>query len=116
MLFRSIEDLMTRYKRMQGYGALWLPGADHAGFETQVVYEKKLEKEGRSRFGMNPKQLYEEILAFTLENKKNMEEIELFGPELHHLPFQCDPAVRGVQIHGPAVNHLAIGVGGLAFP
>ena len=72
-LFITVEDIMTRYKRMQGFKTLWLPGADHAGFETQVVYEKKLEKEGRSRFGMDPNELYKEILNFTLENKKNME-------------------------------------------
>lgn len=72
-LFVTLQDLMTRFKRMQGYKALWIPGADHAGFETQVVYEKKLEKEGRSRFGMDPKQLYAEILEFTLANKSIME-------------------------------------------
>ncbi len=72
-LFITLEDIIIRFKRMQGYRTAWLPGADHAGFETQVVYEKKLEKEGRTRFGMDPQKLYEEILAFTLENKKNME-------------------------------------------
>jgi valyl-tRNA synthetase len=72
-LFITLEDLFTRFKRMRGYKALWIPGADHAGFETQVVYEKKLEKEGRSRFQMDPKELYDEILSFTLENKANME-------------------------------------------
>ncbi len=71
-LFVAVQDILTRFKRMQGYKALWLPGADHAGFETQVVYEKQLEKEGRSRFQMDPKDLYEEILAFTLGNKANM--------------------------------------------
>ena len=69
----TIEDLVIRFHRMRGKKALWIPGADHAGFETQVVYEKKLEKEGRSRFQMDPQDLYKEILAFTLENKKNME-------------------------------------------
>ncbi|MDE1966410.1 MAG: valine--tRNA ligase [Patescibacteria group bacterium] len=83
-LFITLEDLMTRVKRMQGFRALWLPGADHAGFETQVVYEKKLEKEGRSRFQMEPDQLYREILAFTLENKKNMEE------QVRQLGASCD--------------------------
>src|SRR3990167_8238235 len=68
-LFITLEDIMTRYKRLRGYKALWVPGADHAGFETQIVYEKKLEKEGRSRFQMDPKQLYDEIYAFTIENK-----------------------------------------------
>lgn len=72
-LFITIQDIFVRYKRMQGFRALWLPGADHAGFETQVVYEKKLEKEGRTRFGMDRQDLYNEILTFTLENKKNME-------------------------------------------
>lgn len=72
-LVMALEDIMTRYKRMQGFKALWLPGLDHAGFETQVVYEKKLEKEGKSRFGMEPQELYQEILQFTLENKKNIE-------------------------------------------
>jgi valyl-tRNA synthetase len=80
----TVEDILTRFKRMRGYKALWIPGADHAGFETQVVYEKKLEKEGRSRFGMDPKELYAEILAFTLENKKNMED------QVRALGASCD--------------------------
>ncbi len=72
-LFVALEDLMVRYKRMKGFKTLWLPGADHAGFETQVVYEKKLEKEGRSRFKMDPKELYNEIMEFTTSNKSFME-------------------------------------------
>lgn len=70
----ALEDIMIRYHRMQGKKALWVPGADHAGFETQAVYEKKLEKEGRSRFKMDRTELYNEIMAFTLENKKFMED------------------------------------------
>ena len=80
----TIEDIMTRYKRMRGFKTLWIPGADHAGFETQVVYEKKLEKEGRSRFGMDPNDLYKKILDFTLENKKNME------TQVRQLGASCD--------------------------
>lgn len=72
-LVLTIEDIMTRYKRMRGFKTLWLPGLDHAGFETQVVYEKELEKQGRSRFKMASEELYKEILDFTLENKKNIE-------------------------------------------
>lgn len=83
-LFITLEDILIRFKRMQGYKALWIPGADHAGFETQVVYEKKLEKENRSRFSMEPKQLYEEILAFTLENKNHMEQ------QIRKLGASCD--------------------------
>ncbi len=71
-LFVTVQDIMIRYARMKGKKTLWLPGADHAGFETQVVYEKKLQKEGRSRFHMEPKELYAEIMNFTQENKTFM--------------------------------------------
>lgn len=71
-LVMTIEDIITRYKRMRGFRALWLPGLDHAGFETQVVYEKQLEKEGRTRFDMPREQLYGEILEFTKSNSKNI--------------------------------------------
>lgn len=83
-LFVTLEDLMIRYKRMQGFKTLWLPGADHAGFETQVVYEKKLEKEGRSRFKMDPQDLYAEIMQFTLDNKSFME------AQVRSLGASCD--------------------------
>lgn len=72
-MFVTIEDIMTRFARMRGKRALWLPGADHAGFETQVVYERKLEKEGRSRFDMTREELRQEIWDFTQENKVHME-------------------------------------------
>jgi len=45
-----VEDIMVRYHRMLGDPTLWLPGTDHAGIETQFVYEKHLKAEGKSRF------------------------------------------------------------------
>jgi valyl-tRNA synthetase len=45
-----LMDTLVRYNRMQGKAALFIPGADHAGFETQAVYEKQLAKQGKSRF------------------------------------------------------------------
>lgn len=92
----TLEDIMIRFKRMQGFRTLWVPGADHAGFETQIVYEKKLEKEGRSRFKMDPQDLYKEILAFTLENKKNMEaQVRSLGAscDWSREKFTLDPSV-----------------------
>lgn len=83
-LFVTLQDIMLRFARMRGKKALWVPGADHAGFETQVVYEKKLEKEGRSRFDMQPEQLYKEILEFTLSNKSFME------GQIRQLGASCD--------------------------
>lgn len=83
-VFVTIEDLLIRYNRMKGKKTLWLPGADHAGFETQVVYEKKLEKEGRTRFGMDPGVLRNEILQFTMANKSFME------GQMRQLGASCD--------------------------
>ncbi|OHA04278.1 MAG: valine--tRNA ligase [Candidatus Sungbacteria bacterium RIFCSPHIGHO2_02_FULL_52_23] len=83
-VFVTLQDIMARYKRMRGFKTLWLPGADHAGFETQVVFDKKLEKEGRSRFKIPRDELYQEMLAFTLENKKIME------GQLRKLGASCD--------------------------
>ncbi|MHB8651741.1 MAG: valine--tRNA ligase [Minisyncoccota bacterium] len=92
----GLEDIMIRYQRMRGKKALWVPGADHAGFETQVVYEKKLEKEGRSRFKMDRQELYREIMAFTLDSKQHMEtDVKALGAscDWSREKFTLDPTV-----------------------
>ncbi len=73
-LFLTIEDILIRYHRMRGRKTLWLPGTDHAGFETQVVFEKKLEKEGTSRFKMTRDEFYKACWDFVQENKHISEE------------------------------------------
>src|SRR3954447_11677664 len=45
----TLQDLLTRWRRMQGYNALWLPGTDHAGIATQLMVERQLATEGTSR-------------------------------------------------------------------
>jgi len=69
----AIEDIVIRYQRMKGKSALLLPGADHAGFETQVVYEKELAKAGKSRFDFTREELYKQIWDFVAQNKENYE-------------------------------------------
>jgi valyl-tRNA synthetase len=69
----GLEDIAVRYHRMRGKAALLLPGADHAGFETQVVYEKQLQKEGKSRFDLSREELYEQIWNFVALNRENYE-------------------------------------------
>lgn len=83
-LVMTIQDIMIRYARMCGKKTLWLPGNDHAGFETQVVFEKKLEKEGRSRFDMNPTDLYKEIWDFTQNNRNNI------NSQIQKMGASCD--------------------------
>ncbi|PID52741.1 MAG: valine--tRNA ligase [Candidatus Moraniibacteriota bacterium] len=79
-----LKDIMGRYHRMCGKKVLLLPGADHAGFETQGVYEKKLQKEGRSRFGMERQELYDEIYQFVMDHKHIMED------DVKKLGTSCD--------------------------
>lgn len=72
-LNHAIMDTAVRYHRLKGEAALLVPGADHAGFETQVVYEKKLAQEGKSRFDFTREELYQQIWDFVAENKDNYE-------------------------------------------
>jgi len=72
-LTMTLEDIMIRFNRMRGKKTLWLPGSDHAGFETQVVFEKKLEKEGKSRFDFDRETLYKMIWDYVQSNKHMME-------------------------------------------
>lgn len=71
-MFLTVEDIMTRFARMLGKEVLLLPGADHAGILTQVVFEKKLKKEGQSRSDLKRNKFYRQCLKFTLDNKKIM--------------------------------------------
>jgi len=79
-----IEDILTRYYRMKGRDTVWLPGADHAGFETWVVFERALEKEGKSRFDFSREELYKMTWDFVEQNRGNME------LQLRALGASCD--------------------------
>jgi len=56
-----IQDILIRWKRMQGFKTLWLPGTDHAGIATQNVVEKQLKKEGLSRFDLDREKFIERV-------------------------------------------------------
>ncbi|HEY8999511.1 MAG TPA: valine--tRNA ligase [Candidatus Saccharimonadales bacterium] len=73
-LTMAIQDIATRYHRMKGDRTLLLPGADHAGFETQVVFEKELAKQGKSRFDFTREELYAQIWDFVAENRTKFEQ------------------------------------------
>jgi valyl-tRNA synthetase len=69
---------------MRGFKTLWEPGADHAGFETQFVFEKKLAEQGKSRFDFDRETLYQMILEFVQGNRPVME------GQLRKLGFSLD--------------------------
>ncbi|MDQ5982222.1 MAG: valyl-tRNA synthetase [Patescibacteria group bacterium] len=72
-LMANLEDILVRYYRMQGRDTLYLPGADHAGFETWVVYERKLQEQGKSRTDFGRDELYKQVWDFVHGQRGNME-------------------------------------------
>ncbi|HEX6976896.1 MAG TPA: valine--tRNA ligase [Patescibacteria group bacterium] len=80
----TVDDILVRWKRMQGYSALWIPGLDHAGFETQFVYEKNLSKEGKSRMDYDRQTLYDNIFKFVKQNSG------LIFEQMKRLGFSAD--------------------------
>ncbi len=83
-LANAVQDVLIRYKRMKGERTLYLPGADHAGFETWVVYERQLEAQGKSRFDYKRDELYQQTWDFVAKNRGNME------IQLRELGASCD--------------------------
>jgi len=79
-----VEDIMIRYHKFLGDETLWLPGADHAGFETQYVFEKYLKSQKKSRFDYSRDSLYQMIWDFVMNNRHNME------GQLQRLGFALD--------------------------
>lgn len=69
----AIEDSLTRYYRLRGRRTWYIPGADHAGFETWVVYERELEKQGKTRFMFSRDELYARVWDFVQEKRGVME-------------------------------------------
>jgi valyl-tRNA synthetase len=57
----TLQDILTRFKRMQGYSALWLPGYDHAGIATQIKVEEELRKEGLTRYDLGREKFLERV-------------------------------------------------------
>ncbi len=69
----ALEDSLTRYYRLRSRSSWYIPGADHAGFETWVVYERTLEKTGHTRFEYDRDELYARVWDFVAEQRGNME-------------------------------------------
>lgn len=69
----AVEDSLVRYYRLKGKSTWYVPGADHAGFETWVVYERELEKHGHTRFEYSRDELYARVWDFVAEQRGNME-------------------------------------------
>ncbi len=92
----TVEDVMVRFHRMLGDDTLWLPGTDHAGIETQYVFEKKLQQQGKSRFNFDRQTLYKMIWDYVQENSgvatKQLKRLG-FSLDWSRFTFTLDPKV-----------------------
>ena len=80
----QLKDVIGRWQRLQGRQVLMVPGADHAGFETWVVYENQLTEAGKSRFDFSREELYQQVWEFVNQNKGAMIE------QVRRLGISCD--------------------------
>ncbi len=97
--FVAIEDILTRYHRMKGESTLWLPGSDHAGIETQFVFEKRLREKDQSRFDFDRDTLYKMIWNYVQDNTGVMEtQLKKLGAscDWSRFKFTLDPEIEKV--------------------
>lgn len=83
-LNNTIQDILIRYKRMQGYETLWIPGTDHAGIATQNVVEKELAKENKKRTDFTREKFVERVWQTALRHQKSIIE------QLKKMGCSCD--------------------------
>lgn len=94
----QLEDILARHQRMKGRDVIYIPGADHAGFETWVVYERELAKKKQSRFDFTREQLYSQVWNFVEQQRGNMElQLRALGVSAswNDLVFTLDKKVIG---------------------
>jgi valyl-tRNA synthetase len=83
-LNNSLQDLLIRYRRMQGHAAMWMPGTDHASIAVHVVMERQLAREGRSRHDLGREAFIERV--WTWRDKVGTRIYE----QLRRMGFSCD--------------------------
>ncbi len=100
-MFVALEDIMIRFHRMQGDEALWIPGTDHAGIETQFVFEKKLKKEDKSRFNFDRETLYQMLWDYVQQNSNTaVDQLKKIGAsaDWSRFTFTLDPKVVSIVL------------------
>ncbi|MBF0121864.1 MAG: valine--tRNA ligase [Candidatus Omnitrophica bacterium] len=83
-LNNTLQDILTRYKRMKGFDALWMPGTDHAGIATQNVVEKQIAKDGLTRDSLGREKFMERLWEWKKQNG------DTIINQLHKLGSSCD--------------------------
>lgn len=83
-LDNTLQDVLIRYKRMQGYNVLWLPGKDHAGIATQVKVEKQIAEEGLTKYDLGREKFLERVWQWKEKYGNRI------GEQIRRLGSSCD--------------------------
>ena len=104
-LDNALQDVLIRFKRMQGYSALWMPGTDHAGIATQIKVEEELRKSGQTRYDLGREKFIERVWEWKEEyGSRIIEQLKTLGSscdwerERFTMDDGCSAAVRGVFV------------------
>lgn len=98
----TLQDVMIRFKRMDGFNALWLPGTDHAGIATQVMVERELAKEGLSRHQLGREKFLERMWSWKHQYASNISsQAKALGASCDWTRerFTLDPMLSRAVIH-----------------
>ena len=106
-LDETLQDILIRYKRMQGYCALWVPGTDHAGIATQIKVEEELRvKEGKTRYDLGREKFLERVWDWkNLYGNRIINQLKKIGSscdwdrERFTMDEGCSKAVREVFVN-----------------
>lgn len=105
-LDNTLQDILTRWRRMQGYNALWLPGTDHAGIATQARVEEALAGEGLSKYDLGREKFLERVWEWKhLYGNRITSQLSLMGSscdwsrERFTMDENCSRAVREVFVN-----------------
>jgi len=101
----TVQDVLTRFKRMQGYAAVWIPGTDHAGIATQIKVEENLRKEGLTRHDLGRERFLDRVWEWKRQyGGRIIEQLKLLGSscdwerERFTMDEGCSRAVREVFV------------------
>jgi valyl-tRNA synthetase len=112
----TIEDVLIRHKRMQGRNALWQPGIDHAGIATQLVVERQLAREGKSRHDLGRAKFIERVWEWKAQSGGRIgEQMKVLGAsaDWKRSKFTMDPELQVavkeafVRLHGEGLIYRA---------
>jgi valyl-tRNA synthetase len=88
-LMIAVQDILARYHRAKGDPTLWIPCTDHGGYETQVTFERELEKAGKDKWSYSSKGLFEEIKHFVEGNNETIKgQIKAMGASVDWSRFR----------------------------